>query len=229
MQRVLRQSTSSKLAPLAGDQWGLITRRQAETAGVSPATLQRLSSGGSLERVGHGVYHLAGAPVPDHVALRGAWLQLAPDVPAWQRKPEQGVVSHRSAAALYSLGHLPADTHEFTLPARKQIRRADVRTHHQALADDEVAIQRGLPATRPARIASDLLAEREDPEAVGQIIADALRETSEQASAFAENLAPHAARFGLRRDDGIAVLHWLLDLIGDPETSRWMEEARAGD
>lgn len=223
-----RQPTSAKLAQLAGDQWGLITRRQAEAAGVSPATLQRLSSRGSLERTGHGVYHLAGAPIPDHVSLRAAWLQLAPDVPAWERKPEQGVVSHRSAAALYGLGHLPADTHEFTLPTRRQVRRTDVRIHHRALADDESVIQHGLPVTRPARIASDLLADREDPEAVGQIIADALRQMSEQAGAFAEKLAPYAARFGLRRGDGIAVLRWLLDLIGDPETSRWMEEARPG-
>ncbi|MGH9268012.1 MAG: hypothetical protein ACRD0D_07535, partial [Acidimicrobiales bacterium] len=40
-------------------------------------------------------------------------------------------------------------------------------------------------------------------------------------------LAPHAARFGLRRGDGIALLRWLLDLVGDPDTPRWMEEARA--
>jgi hypothetical protein len=222
-------STVSKLAQVSEDQWGLVTRRQAETAGVSPATLQRLSNEGVLERVGHGVYRLAGAPVPDHVALRAAWLQLAPDTPAWQRKPGQGVVSHRSAAALYELGHLPADTHEFTLPGRRQVRRSDVRVHRRGLADDEWIILRGLPVTRPSRIASDLLTDREDPEAVAQVVADAIRGGYDSPRTFVQQLAPHAARFGLRRGDGVAVLRWLLDLVGDPDTPRWMEDARAAD
>lgn len=221
-------STISKLAQIAEDQWGLVTRRQAEKSGVSPATLQRLSADGSvLERVGHGVFHLAGAPTPDQVPLRAAWLQLAPDTLAWQRKPEQGVVSHRSAAALYRLGHLPADYHEFMLPRRRQVRRPDVRIHQGKLGNDEWTILSGLPVTLPSRIASDLLADREDPEAVGQVVADALRGVNDYARTFVETLAPHAAQLGLRRRDGVAVLRSLLDLVGDPETDRWMEEARA--
>lgn len=220
-------STVSKLGQITEDQWGLVTRRQAERGGVSPATLQRLSTNGILERVGHGVYHLAGAPTPDHVSLRAAWLQLAPDTLAWQRKPDQGAVSHRSAAALYGLGHLPADTHEFTLPGRRQVRQPDVRIHQGKLGDEEWVTLHGLPVTRPSRIASDLLADREDPEAVGHVIADALRGVNDYAGTFVETLAPHASKLGLRRGDGVAVLRWLLDLVGDPETLRWMEEARA--
>jgi hypothetical protein len=221
-------STFSKLGQVAEDQWGFVTRRQAEKAGVSPATLQRLSADGSvLERVGHGVYHLAGAPTPDHLPLRAAWLQLAPETLAWQRKPAQGVVSHRSAAALYGLGHLPADVHEFTLPKRRQVRRPDVRIHQRKLGDDEWITLRGLPVTHPPRIAADLLADWEDLEAVGHVIVDALRGVNDYAGTFVETLRPHAAQLGLRRGDGVAVLRWLLDLVGDPETSRWMEEARA--
>jgi predicted transcriptional regulator of viral defense system len=220
-------STLSKLAGIAEEQWGFLTRRQAVNAGVSPATLKRLIRNGLLERTGPAVYHLAGAPEPDHVALRAAWLQLAPETLAWQRKPDQGVVSRRSAAALYGLGHLPADVHEFTLPKRRQVSRPDVRIHQRKLNDDEWTIVRGLPVTRPSRIAADLLAGREDPEAVGQVIADALRGVNDCAGTFVETLGPHAAQLGLRRGDGVAVLRWLLDLVGDPDTSRWMEEARA--
>jgi predicted transcriptional regulator of viral defense system len=228
MQQMPRISTISKLGKVAEDQWGFVTRRQAEMAGVSPATLQRLSADGSvLERVAHGVYHLVGAPESDHVPLRAAWLQLAPETLAWQRTPDQGIVSHRSGASLYGLGHLPADVHEFTLPKRRQVRRPDVQIHRRKLADDEWIILRGLPVTRPSRIAADLLADREDPEAVGQVIADALRGGNDYAETFVETLGPHAAQFGLRRGDGVALLRWLLDLVGDPQTSRWMEEARA--
>ena len=166
------------------------------------------------------------APAPDHIALRAAWLQLAPAVPAWERMPDQGVVSHRSGAALYGIGELPADRHDFTLPTRKQSRRADVRIHHRQLDAVEWIRLRGLLITRPARIASDLLLDNEDPEAVAQVTVDAIRAVHDHPGTFAEALAPHAARFGLRRGDGLALLRWLLDLVGDPDSSRWMTDAR---
>ena len=221
-----RYSTLSRIAPIAEDQWGLITRRQAEGTGISQATLQRLAKTGMLDRVAHGVYRLTGAPPPDYLGLRAAWLQLAPEVPAWERAPQQGVVSHRSAAALYGLGHLPADRHEFTLPERRQSRRSDVRLHRLAVRSGEWAVLQGMPVTRPSRIAADLLDDKEDPEAVAQVIADALR-PAYHPGAFADALAPHAASFGLRRGDGLALLRWLLDTVGDPETPRWIAEARA--
>jgi len=224
---VARASTISRLTAPAAEQWGLVTRRQAEREGVPRATLDRfLGDENLVERVTQGVYRLKVAPTPDHLALRAAWLQLAPDVPAWERQPEQGVVSHRSAASVYGIGDLPADRHEFTLPARRQSRRPDVRLHQRQLKDGEWIWLRGLPVTRPARIAHDLLRDDEGPEAVAQITADAIRAVYDYPGTFAEALAPHAARFGLRRGDGLALMRWLLDLVGDPETSRWMAEAR---
>jgi predicted transcriptional regulator of viral defense system len=217
--------TIDRLAPIAEEQWGLITRRQAEQSGVSEATLKRLTARSVLERVAHGVYRLAGAPVPDHQDLRAAWLQLEPGVPAWERTWDQGVVSHRSAAALYGLGDLPADRHEFTLPLRRQSRRQDVRLHKgQPELWTTIA---GLPVTRPSEIASDLLSDREDPGAVAQVIADAIRHAYDYPGNFAEALAPHAAAYGLRRGDGLALLRWLVELTGDPDAPRWLEEARA--
>ncbi len=220
-------STIRRLGSVTAEQWGMLTRRQAELAGVSPATVQRLVSNGVLERVAHGVYQMAGAPEADDRALIAAWLQLAPEIPAWQRTPDQGVVSHRSAAALYRLGHLPADRHEFTVAGRRQTRRPDVRLHRLALPDGHWTRFRGLPVTRPARLAADLLAEDEDPGAVGQVIVDALRAGHEQSPAVAAALGRYAARYKLRRGDGLALLRWLLDPIGDPAASQWLADAEA--
>lgn len=222
----MQSTTANKLAGLAEDQWGLLTRRQAIAAGVSPATLQRLSGpGGVLERTAHGVYHLAGAPHPSHSDLRSVWLALAPETPAWERSPAQGTVSHRSAAELWDLGDLPADRHEFTLPERRQTRQAGVRLHRGHLDEGETAVLGGLPVTSPARTATDLLADKEDPEAVARVVADALRMRKDWAGNFPAALAPHAARMGFRRGDGLAVLSWLLDLSGEPGSERWIEEA----
>jgi predicted transcriptional regulator of viral defense system len=219
--------TSSKLAELAEDQWGLLTRRQAEASGVSRATLQRLSgTEGPLERMTQGVYHLAGAPLPDHAPLRAAWLALAPDTPVWERRPEQGVVSHRSAAAMYGLGELPADRHEFIVPGRRQTKRADVRIHRGELREEEWETLRGLPVTTPARTAADLLGDREDPGAVAQVVVDAIERKNEWAGNFPAELARYSGALGLRRSDGLAALAFLLNLNEAPQSARWLAEAQ---
>jgi hypothetical protein len=224
-----RGSTISRLAPIAADQWGLFTRSQAERAGIPRATFDRLVANEDLvERVAHGVYLLRLAPTSDHVALRAAWLQLAPDTPAWERRPQQGVVSHRSAAAVYGIGDLPADRHDFTLPTRRQSRRPEVRLHRRPLGDREWIWLRGMPVTRPSRIADDLLRDNEALDAVAQITVDAIRAGDDPPATFVEPLGRHAARFGLRRGEGLSLLQWLLDLVGDPGTPRWMSEARDG-
>jgi hypothetical protein len=80
--------------------------------------------------------------------------------------------------------------------------------------------------TRPSRVAADLLRDREDPEAVAHVIADGIRGVYDYPGTFADALAPHSAKFGLRRHDGLALLGWLFDLVGDPATREWMAEAR---
>ena len=221
-----RPSAIARLSVIAEDQWGLLTRQQARATGIARATLERLVSSSLLERVSHGVYRLAGAPTPDHMELRGAWLRLAPATLRWQRVLEQGVVSHRSAAAMYGVGDLPADRHEFTVPTRRQSRRPDVRFHVRPHGPGPWIDLRGLPVTRPSRIASDLLLDHEDPEAVAHIVAQSIRDVYDYPGTFAETLAPHAARFGLRRGDGLALLEWLLGLAGYPNTQLWLDEAR---
>lgn len=219
-------STFESVADLAEDQWGLFTRRQAEATGMAWTTLARLAKSGAAERVAHGVYRLRGTPADDQLEVRVAWLQLAPDTTVWDRRPEQGVVSHRSAAAAYSLGHLTADLHHFTLPVRRQTRRSDVRFHRSALADDEWINLDGLLVTRPARIAADLLENREDPESVAHVIADGLRAIKDYPGTVARAIAPHAVSLGLPEGDGLALLDWLLDLVQDPQRDLWLAEAR---
>jgi hypothetical protein len=221
-------TTLGPLSRLAEEQWGLVTLRQSARAGVPPTTFERLIADGAiLERVATGVYRYTGAPLPDHLELRAAWLQLAPEVPAWGRTPDQGLVSHRSAASLYGLGHLPADVHEFAVGKRRQTRRPDVRLHRRDVSKTKWIVLHGLPVTRPSLIAADLLADREDPEAVAQVVADAIRGVYDYPGTFAETLAPYAGRFHLRRDDGLALLRWLFSLVGDPDASRWLHDAEA--
>jgi hypothetical protein len=101
-----------------------------------------------------------------------------------------------------------------------------VRIHKHALSGIKWINVGGLLVTRPSRIVADLLSDREDPEAVARIMVEAIRKVYDYPGTFAESLAPFSAQFGLRRGDGYALLRWLLDLVGDPETPLWLNEAR---
>jgi hypothetical protein len=59
------------------------------------------------------------------------------------------------------------------------------------------------------------------------VIADALRGVYDYAETVAQAIAPHAARFGLGRGNGFALLEWLLDLTADPERGSWLDQARS--
>lgn len=201
---------------LAEDQWGLLTRAQARSAGIPAATFARFIQRGILDRVAHGVYRLRGAGEPDHLQLRAAWLQLDPARPAWKRIDDQegAVVSHTSAASLYGVGDLRPDIHEFIAPGRWQSRRKDVRVHRGTVPDSELILLKGLPTTRAGRMIGDLLAEHVEPDAVARITVQVLESVYDYPGVVARKIAPFAASFGLPSGDGPALLEYLLDLAG---------------
>lgn len=203
-----------RLFDVAEVQWGLCTRQQAQQVGVGGSSLARLTRDGLLDRVAHGVYRVRGAAEQDHLGLRAAWLQLDPATPAWQRvrSSDAAVVSHASAAALYGLGDLRADVHEFTLPARRQTRRPDVRLHRGRVPDGERLLLHGLPTTRAGRMIADLLNDHVEPASVAQIAAEVVHRALDYPDAIAECVAPSASRYGFRRGDGAALLDYLLTL-----------------
>ena len=61
---------------------------------------------------------------------------------------------------------------------------------------------------------------------VAHVIADALHAGKDNPGTVARAIAPYAATFGLQDGDGLALLHWLLDLVQDPQRDLWLAEAR---
>jgi hypothetical protein len=220
-------SPIARLQDIAEGQWGLVTLQQARAAGLAWPSVARQVDAGLLERVAHGVYRLRGAPEPDHLALRAAWLQLDPGRPAWQRldDPDVAVVSHASAAAMYGVGDLRADVHEFTLPVRRQTRRPDVRIHRGRVPAEQWVVLRGLPIRRAGWIVGELLEDRVDPDAVAQVTSEVLDHIFDYPRVVADILSPFAARFGLEAGDGLGLMNEFLVRAGNPDRERIVGEA----
>ncbi|MEU7028987.1 hypothetical protein AB0A60_20135 [Streptomyces sp. NPDC046275] len=186
------------LSRVTTQQWGLITSEQAEQVGVDAACLGGLVQSGVLTVVGSDVFQLAGAPVPQHLDIKVAWLQLEPGTPAWQRlSGNSGVVSHSSACRLHGLGDLPVGTVEM-LAADSSLVELGVRVHHAPRPDPtHILVVDGLPVTTAERTITDLLYSGLDGGHVGGVVADAARLGLVDLRSLAQQVAVFASAYGL--------------------------------
>lgn len=211
------KSAASVVSGIAAGQWGLLTTAQAEATGVNRSSLARMCDRGDLERVGQGVYVLAGAD-DELSALRAAWLALAPAATPEERLaelPGAAVVSHASAAGLHKLGDLPHDIAEFIVGESRRTVRDGIRLYQAHLDAADVTIVEGLPVTTIERTIVDLLRSRRhgDPDHVARIVGDALVEARLDVDRLAELLEPLASRY--KQPDGAAFMAWLVELSGN--------------
>ena len=110
------------------------------------------TSGGSLERVGPGVYRLRRFPEPPHGHVIAGWLPLA---------RADAVVSHESALELLDVTDVIADQVHVTLPRDKRglAIPPDVRAHYtvRPVGHADRRHVDGVPVTNAERTITDLL------------------------------------------------------------------------
>lgn len=212
----MRGDALGALSAVARVQWGLVTARQAVLEGVQRWDLSRLVGDGALEAVGYGVYRVAGAPMPEHLELKVAWLQLAPDLVAENRTASDGVVSHTSAATLYGAGDFEPEYFEFTVPRRKRTRRTDVVLHTATVDESDVEWVDQMAVTRPSRMVGDLMRDRHDGEHIGRVLLDLLDKRLATPAELATAGRPHAAAYGLPAVDGEQLIAHLMSRVGMP-------------
>jgi hypothetical protein len=152
------------LDKLAARQLSLVTYDQLLTIGLTPRQVQRMVATGALIRVRIGVYRVAGAPFGWNEAVLAAALAAGHDA----------VVSHGTAAALWSLRHCehhPAGIH---VSSARQVRLKGVIGHQVQLTADEQTVRGRIPITTAERTIVDwgptLSFER-----LGQCVDDATR------------------------------------------------------
>ncbi len=167
----------ARLGDLPAAQDGYFTRAQAAAAGVADYDLTRSVQRGFIDRVGHGVYRVAGAG-DDHLAeLRVAWLRLDPAGPPRQRLTGPTIwVARESAAVVHGFGVFTPRDHTFISIRRLQPGAGvTVLRRSGGLQRADWQVKQGFAVTTVGRTAADLLAASADGGHVGRFLGDALR------------------------------------------------------
>jgi Transcriptional regulator, AbiEi antitoxin/Protein of unknown function (DUF559) len=143
-----------RLAELARQQHGVVSREQLARMGVGNAAISVRLRTGRLHRIHAGVYAVG------HRLLtqEGRWMA------AVLASGTGAALSHWSAAALWGIRPNSRSMIDVTTP-RKSRTWNGIRRHHKGLPADEITVKNGIPVTSAARTVFDLAA-TEDLDAV---------------------------------------------------------------
>ena len=134
-----------QLNRLAAAQYSLATRTQALDLGMTSRQLHDRLGSGLLVPVHKGVYRLSAAPPTTRQSLLAACMA------------SEGVASHRSAAALWTLRGVEATTPEISVFGSRRPELRGVVVHRTDRLDPVDRFRRaGIPVTTPARTLLDL-------------------------------------------------------------------------
>jgi very-short-patch-repair endonuclease len=133
------------IAALADRQHGVVSHAQLRALGVGPGAIKHRIGVGRLRPMHRGVYAVG------HRALRReAWWMAAV-----LASGDGAVLSYRSAAALWGIRETARARIEVSAPRHRRS-TARVEVHFVAMQPDEIAVERGVPVTTPARTLFDL-------------------------------------------------------------------------
>ena len=137
----------SDLAAFGRAQHGLVTRTQAQAAGLAGGTLQRWLAERRLERIHPGVYRMAGTPRTWEQSVLAAVLAAGTGAAA----------SHRTAGLLWGLVEEAEGLVELSVPRARAIRILGAVVHRSSdLTPAWVAHRRSVPVTNPLLTLVDL-------------------------------------------------------------------------
>lgn len=205
-----RSGYDAAIARIARGQRGLVTRHQMVSAGMSSAAIAHRVALGRLHRMHRGVY-LVGHEIPPVLARELAAV-LACGVGA--------VLSHRSAAALWSLPSAPQRELDVTTDQRGRSQRPGLRVHRvRTLPAGDRTRRHAVPVTTPARTLLDL------SQVVGRReLQRAFEEAAARRLVRAESLLAELERAAGRR--GSVALRTLIQRSAGPALTRSEAEAR---
>ena len=183
-------SVIGRLGDIPAAQHGYFTRAQAAAAGIPDFDLTRSVGRGLIERVGHGVYRVAGAGYDHMAGLRIASLRLDPERTPRQRAADPRVwVALQSAARVHGFGVFVGGPHTFVSRYRIQPGHGvSVRRRSRGLERGDWELKNGFAVTTVSRTAADLMSDHVDGGHIGRFISDALNAGAVSMTGLCEHL-----------------------------------------
>lgn len=135
------------IAALADAQHGVVARAQLLEAGIGSRAIGHRLECGRLHRVERGVYAVGHRVL----TVEGRWMATI------LLGGASAVLSHRSAAALWSIRGSSRGRTDVTVPTYRRARQG-VAFHHARLRPDEMTVCDGIPVTTVPRSLLDLAA-----------------------------------------------------------------------
>jgi len=140
-----KERTHHRLARLAQEQHGVVSRDQMRNLGYSDSAIDRATRAGRMHRVHRGVYAVGHLRLSPHGRCRAALLACGP----------RSTLSHDSAAWLWGLQATLAKTVDIAIPTRGH-RRREIHIHHLPhLTAGDITSSEGLPTTALPRTLLD--------------------------------------------------------------------------
>jgi hypothetical protein len=141
----------ARIRELAGEQYGMLSRRQAESAGLDASTVSRALERHGWERRHRGVYAPPGAFATPEGRAAAALLAIGPPV----------LLADWTAAWLWGLVRTPPTVPQLVVPARRGVTTLEgiaARRSGTLVVEEDGAVVHGLLVTSPARTLCDLSA-----------------------------------------------------------------------
>jgi very-short-patch-repair endonuclease len=144
--RVVTATLDLRLADLASRQYGVVSRRQLLALGFDRGGVERRLEAGRLHRLHRGVYSVGHTIVNGNGRYLAAVLACGPDA----------VLSHRSAAALWSIRPSAAPRVDVTVPHTSGFRSTAAIVVHRSRRSIEATTCDGIRVTTPGGTLPDL-------------------------------------------------------------------------
>lgn len=141
-------SIDRRLADLAARRHGLLTLDEVLATGMGRSQVAYRVRSGRWDRVGHGVYRLAGVPE--------TWQQLG--LIACLAAPDGATTSHLTSAALAGLTTSAPHPPHITVGLHRSVRSTTAVVHRARLGPVDYAVMQGVPTTTVARTLVDCAA-----------------------------------------------------------------------
>jgi very-short-patch-repair endonuclease len=206
---IVSGTADQRLATIARQQSGRVSRVQLRAIGLSDGAIQRRVRRGGMLREHPSVYIVGhAAPVP-----------LGRETGALLWAPDGAVLSHHSAAALWAIGSDDRNIHLLVQGGWTR-HRPGVTVHRTNLLDArDIRIRDGLPVTSPARTLLDT-AGRTSMRALEHMFTEAVTQNLVSPADLKDVIARGRGR------SGCPALHALLDEEDDPAFTRSDGEKR---